>query len=289
VWGRPARRHGGSGTPFALAAGSARTQSRARLGPRGAARGDSPCIASFAAIGVTTAAALVLGGAHPLTASKTSSDEVERLQNSIAVLHDLTSSPDRAIPRHLLERSEAIVVIPTLIKGGFIVGAKHGRGVMSSRDNASRSWSSPAFVTMTGGTIGWQIGLESVDLVLLVMNRKGVEDLLEDKFTLGGTASVAAGPVGRSADATTDAKLSSQILAYSRANGLFAGATLEGAALHGDKDANQAFYGTSTGVRAIVMSHERGQAPKIADVWCDTLAALAGAKAPEGPHRRGHQ
>jgi SH3 domain-containing YSC84-like protein 1 len=205
-------------------------------------------------------------------------DEAQRVQDSIAVLHDLTGSPDHGIPRHLLERSEAIVVIPALVKGGFVVGAKHGRGVMSARIEG-RGFSAPAFVTMTGGSIGWQIGVESVDLVLLVMNRQGVNDLLDDKFTVGGNASVAAGPVGRGADAATDAKLSSEILAYSRAAGLFAGASFEGAALHGDKDANQVFYGRPLGVRAITeMTHP--SAPEVMTTWQQTLNDLAVPKAP---------
>jgi lipid-binding SYLF domain-containing protein len=241
-----------------------------------------------AALAVTMLTALMLIDARPRTEPRKPTDEIERVQNSIGVLHDLTSSPDKAIPRHLLERSEAVVVIPSLVKGGFVVGAKHGRGIISARVTAGRAWSSPAFVTMTGGTIGWQIGIESVDLVLLVMNRKGVEDLLEDRFTVGGTASLAAGPVGRSADATTDAKLSSEILAYSRASGLFAGATLDGAALHGDKDANEAFYGRPLQVKALLMSHEhRPNVPEIAETWCDTLTALTGSKVPDAARVRG--
>jgi lipid-binding SYLF domain-containing protein len=203
-------------------------------------------------------------------------DETDRIQSSLAVLHDLTTSPDKAIPRELLENAQAIVVIPSLVKGGFIVGAKHGRGVMSVREANGRAWSSPAFVTMTGGSIGWQIGVESVDLVLLVMNRKGVDDLMADRFTLGGNASLAAGPVGRTGDAATDAKLSSQILAYSRTSGLFAGATLEGAALRGDKDSNKAFYGRPMAVTAIVSPAERNaNAPSIAETWRETLRRLA--------------
>jgi len=204
-------------------------------------------------------------------------DEIARVQSSLTVLHDLTTTPDKAIPRELLERAEAIVVIPSLIKGGFVVGAKHGRGIMSVRQ-AAGTWSAPGFVTMTGGSIGWQIGVESVDLVLLVMNRKGVDDLLSDRFTIGGNASVAAGPVGRTGDAATDAKVSSQILAYSRASGLFAGATLEGAALKSDHDANKAFYGhvaplnditSSTGARGMT-----SLAPNIVDMWRERLHSM---------------
>jgi len=213
--------------------------------------------------------------ARPLSQTKPT-DEVERIQNSLAVLRDLTATPDKAIPRGLLSRAEAVVVIPSLVKGGFIVGAKHGRGVMSVRQPGSRAWSDPAFVTMTGGSIGWQVGVESVDLVLLVMNRGGVDDLLADRFTLGGAASVAAGPVGRAADAATDAKLASQILAYSRTNGLFAGATLEGASLRGDKDANLAFYGRPVTLTDVASSRElKAETPAATGQWRETLGTLA--------------
>ena len=179
----------------------------------------------------------------PRYAATQASEEMERIDKSIAVLRDLTSAPDNGIPQYLLERAEGIVVIPNLVKGGFVIGAKHGTGVFSARDRSRNTWSEPGFVHMTGGSIGWQIGVESTDLVLLVMNRAGVDDLLKDKFTLGGSLSVAAGPVGRSGDAATDAKVSAQILAYSRSKGLFAGATLEGSAVHADDSDNEAFYG----------------------------------------------
>ena len=203
------------------------------------------------------------------------SEEIERLQKSVGVLRELTATPDDAIPQYLLERAEAIVVIPSLVRGGFVIGAKHGKGVISVRDRANNTWSAPAFMNLTGGSIGWQIGAEAVDLVLLVMNKGGVEQLLEDRFTIGGNLSVSAGPVGRSAAAATNAQVSSQILAYSRSQGLFAGATLEGAALHEDKDSNRAFYGTAVTARTILA--ERGglsSTPAAATTWIDTLQRL---------------
>jgi lipid-binding SYLF domain-containing protein len=203
------------------------------------------------------------------------SDEVERIQKSIAVLRDLTTAPEEGIPQYLLERAEAIVVIPSLVRGGFIVGAKHGKGVVSVRDRANNTWSPPAFMNMTGGSIGWQIGAEAVDLVLLVMNKNGVDELLEDRFTLGGNLSVAAGPVGRSASAATNAQVSSQIVAYSKAKGLFAGATLEGAALHEDDDSNEAFYGSELPARTILAGRPAGAAtPPAVSMWRDTLQRL---------------
>jgi lipid-binding SYLF domain-containing protein len=140
---------------------------------------------------------------------------------------------------------------------------------------ADGSFSNPAFITMSGGNIGWQIGVESIDLVFLVMNRDGVDSLLSDKFTVGANLSIAAGPVGRNADAATDAKLASGILAYSRTAGLFAGATFEGAALRGDKDANESFYGKKLGIREITdVKPEAGAAPEIARTWRATLREL---------------
>ena len=206
-------------------------------------------------------------------------DDLQRIESSVAVLKELTASADNDIPQSLLQRAEGIVVIPTLVKGGFIVGAKHGRGILSAREAGSREWSLPVFVTMTGGSIGWQIGLQSVDLVLLVMNPSGVTSVLDDKFTVGGTLSLAAGPVGRAAEASTDAKLNSQILAYSRAKGLFAGATLEGASLHPDKESNRDFYGSAVAVRALVgtIRVEPDMPAAIAE-WHNLLASFDGAE-----------
>ena len=204
--------------------------------------------------------------AEPAGSSAERSDEIEVINESIEVLNELTSTPDSAIPRSLLERAEAVVVIPSLMKGGFIVGAKHGKGVMSTRDATTRQWSAPAFVNMTGGSIGWQIGVEAVDLVLLVMNKQGVNDLLANKFTLGGSASVTAGPVGRTAQASTDAQVGAQILAYSRSQGLFAGAAFEGAKLHADDSDIEDFYGREYDVEEVV----RGKVdpvPAAAETW----------------------
>jgi len=221
--------------------------------------------------------AVVVTWEPPRYAAAQASDEIERIDKSIAVLRDLTSAPDNGIPQYLLERAEGIIVIPHLIKGGFVVGAKHGTGVFSARERSRSTWSEPAFVHMTGGSIGWQIGVESTDLVLLVMNRAGVEDLLKDKFTLGGALSVAAGPVGRSGDAATDAKVSAQILAYSRSKGLFAGATLEGSAIHADDSGNEAFYGRKISLRNLVMAQEPlAKSPAVAGRWINTLKVLTG-------------
>jgi len=209
-------------------------------------------------------------------------EEIQRIRQSIDVLSELAHAPDNNIPQSLVDSAEAVVVIPTLVKGGFVIGAKHGRGVMSARDRDTHAWSVPVFVTMTGGTIGWQIGLESIDLSLLVMNRRGVDALLDDKFTLGGDLSVAAGPVGRSASAATDAKATSQILAYSRAHGLFAGATLDGAALHPDKDANRALYGPEASARELLTRADVAPSmPAVVAEWRTALNSI-GARTTAG-------
>ena len=222
------------------------------------------------------AALLVLGaGSSGSADTQNGTEEAKRIQKSIDTLQKLTAAPDDGIPKHLLQRAEAIIVIPDLLKGGFVVGGSHGKGVISVRNGTE--WSAPAFVQMTGGSIGWQIGVQSVDLVLLVMNRQGVDDLLNNKFKIGGNLSLAAGPVGRAAEASTDAKFSSQILAYSRAKGLFAGATLEGAGMPADEDDNADLYGAEASLREITS----GRRTPITDTaavtaWKDAIKRIAG-------------
>jgi lipid-binding SYLF domain-containing protein len=218
---------------------------------------------------------------RPSVAQPELNDEAEIIQESMAVLEELTSTPDNAIPQYLIDRAAAIVVIPSLLKGGFIVGAEHGKGVMSRRDQATNTWSAPAFVNMSGGSIGWQIGAQSVDVVLLVMNEEGVQQLLEDRFTLGGSLSVTAGPVGRTAEAATDAKMGAQILGYSRARGLFAGAVFEGAALHADNSDIEAFYGERYDLEQVVNGQVQN-VPALAQAWKEGLKTLAMAGPPAG-------
>jgi len=204
-----------------------------------------------------------------------SQDEIQRLNDSMKVLRDLTRTPDDSIPQYLLQRAEAVVVIPDMIRGGFVVGAKHGKGVVSMRDRTTNRWSPPAFIKMTGGSIGWQIGAQSVDLVLLVMNENGVRKLLDNKFTLGGELSAVAGPVGRTASAATDLTLESEILTYSRAKGLFAGATFEGVSLRADDDANSNMYGEEISLKEIVLNPARDmRVPLVAATWSDELRML---------------
>ena len=177
-------------------------------------------------------------------------DSVARLHSSVDVLHAIMATPDNGIPEEVLSNAKCIVVVPDLVKGGFIVGGKHGRGVATCR--TSNGWSAPAFVSVGGGSWGLQIGVENVDLVMLVMNDQGFQHLLSSKFQLSGEGSVAAGPVGRHASAGTDWKMNTEVLSYSRSKGVFAGLTLEGAVVQEDNDSTRAIYGTHVGFRTIL-------------------------------------
>ncbi len=177
-------------------------------------------------------------------------DSVERLQNSGDVLKQIMAAPDKGIPEEVLDDAKCIVVVPHLIKAGFIFGGKHGRGVASCR--TATGWSAPAFISVGGGSWGLQIGAEGVDLVMLVMNDKGLQHLLSNKFQLSGEVSAAAGPVGRHASAGTDWKMNSELLTYSRSKGVFAGLTLEGAVVEQDADSTTAIYGHDVSFRKVL-------------------------------------
>ena len=179
-----------------------------------------------------------------------SHDEVKRLNGAAAILSELRTAPDKGIPEQLWTRAECVLVIPSMKKAAFIVGGEYGSGVMSCR-NAAR-WSAPVFMQLAKGSWGLQIGAEQVDLVLLVMNRRGMDKLLRDKVSLGADASVAAGPVGRAANAATDAQLNTEMLSYSRSQGLFAGIDLSGGVLHPDTEADARAYGASATAQQIV-------------------------------------
>src|SRR5216683_5777478 len=177
-------------------------------------------------------------------------DSVARLQSSVDVLHAVMAAPDKGIPEEVLSNAKCILVVPNLIKGGFIIGGKHGRGIASCR--TSDGWSAPAFVSIGGGSWGLQIGLEGVDLVVLVMNDRGFQHLLSSKFELSGEGSVAAGLVGRHASGGTDWKMNTEMLTYARSKGVFAGLTLEGAVVEQDNDSTRAIYGKNMRFRNIL-------------------------------------
>jgi len=205
-------------------------------------------------------------------------DTVDRLQKSVDVIHAIMATPDKGIPEEVLSNAKCILVVPDLVKGGFIIGGKHGRGVATCR--TASGWSAPAFVSIGGGSWGLQIGVEGVDLVMLVMNDTGFQHLLSAKFALSGEGSVAAGPVGRHASAGTDWKMNTEMLTYSRSKGVFAGLTLEGAVIQQDDDSTVAIYGKKLRFRNILSGNvpapnstagfmkaiaEAGQQARIAD------------------------
>src|SRR5438132_12577639 len=171
---------------------------------------------------------------------KDTSKAEDRIQASAMVLNEIESAPDTGIPEEVLGSAECVAVVPSLLKGGFIVAANYGRGVASCRTD--KGWSAPAFLFTSGGSVCFQIGGQAIDLVMLIMNQDGMKNLLSSKFKLGADASVAAGPVGRHASADTDWKLKAQVLSYSRARGAFAGLELSGAVIKQDKDSTREFY-----------------------------------------------
>ena len=197
---------------------------------------------------------------------------VDRLQNAADVMHQIMSVPDKGIPQEVLEGAKCVAVVPHMVKGGFIFGAEGGRGVATCR--TATGWSAPVFFAITGGSWGLQIGIEGVDLVMIVQNDKGMEQLLSSKFQLGADASASAGPVGRHASANTDWKMNAEILTYSRSKGIFAGLDLSGSAVRRDDDSMKAIYGPGVSTRAVL----HGDVPPTAQAQ-PFLDAVRGAKA----------
>ena len=220
---------------------------------------------------------VVLWGSSMVRAASEVNDRVVR---SAVVLRELAGIPERGIPSDLLNKSVCVAVIPSVLKGAFIFGGNYGKGVMACRgDSGSGPWSAPSMIMIGGGSFGLQIGGSATDLVLLIMNLKGLESLLDSKFTLGGDASVAAGPVGRTTAAQTDALMRAKILAYSRSRGVFGGISLKGDVLRPDNDANQVLYGKPLMPRSILL--ERLQdIPKDAQIFIDELMRISPQKAP---------
>ena len=218
--------------------------------------------------------ALVVVALSIATLSAQSSDETRRINDSVLVLQEIMAAGDKAVPQSIMEKAAGIAVFPSLLKGGFVVGGQRGHGVLSVRNKKDGTWSAPAFLTITGGSIGAQIGGQAVDLILIVQNDRGLEQLVKNQFKLGAEAGVAAGPVGREAAAATDIQMRAQILSYSRARGLFAGITLNGATIRQDRDANERFYGTAYRTGQIVFDG-LGGSPAPAATWREALAKYA--------------
>lgn len=208
-------------------------------------------------------------------------EPAKRLAESASVFSEVMAIPDKGIPRDLLDKAHCIVIVPNLKTAAFIVGGKYGKGYLSCRNKSGSGWSAPATVRIEGGSVGFQIGGSTTDLIMLVMSERGADKLLSSKFTLGGEGSVAAGPVGRTATAQTDAQMRAEILSWSRSQGLFAGLALEGATLRQDLDDNATLYGQKLENREIVTSGRR--APKSAAA----LLTLLNKQSPRETAERG--
>jgi SH3 domain-containing YSC84-like protein 1 len=209
------------------------------------------------AVGAFTVAPMVM-------AADKESNATERLDASADVLNDMMHASDKGIPQDLMNRAQCVVVVPNMKKAGFIWGAKYGRGYAVCRRRGGSGWTAPAGMRIEGGSFGLQIGGSESDVVVLVNSDKGMKHLLEDKFTLGGDATIAAGPVGRDASAQTDAALHAEMLSYSRSRGIFAGIALEGATLRPDKDADRELYGRDVTNREILMGGDVAAPPSAA-------------------------
>jgi lipid-binding SYLF domain-containing protein len=197
-------------------------------------------LAAVLAIGLLSASGVVPAEAQT----------VARIENAVAVFDEVMTMGDKSIPVDLLKKAQCVAIVPGLKKGALVVGAKYGRGFVSCRKDSG--WSAPAGIRVEGGSVGFQIGGTEIDVILAIMNKRGVERLLSNQFTLGADASVAAGPIGRTAGAQTDAAMTAEILSWSRSRGVFAGVAIEGATLRGDADANLDLYGKRLDTRAIV-------------------------------------
>jgi lipid-binding SYLF domain-containing protein len=203
-------------------------------------------------------AALICGAlsASLITPSARGAEKTQqRLQDAAEVFSQVMATPDKGIPEDLVEKAQCVVIVPGVKKGAFIVGGEYGKGFLTCRPHNERGWSAPAAVRIEGGSVGLQAGGSETDVILMVMNQQGEEKLLQSQFTLGGEGEVAAGPVGRTVSAKTDAKLTAGILSWSRSRGVFAGAALQGATLRQDLDDNQTLYGKKLENREIVMQH----------------------------------
>jgi lipid-binding SYLF domain-containing protein len=201
-------------------------------------------------------------------AARQDSDEARRVREAATVFGEIMNAEDNAIPRAILGNAEAIAIFPSTVRAGFIVGGMRGRGIISARTQGG--WSAPGFLTLTGGSFGLQIGAQAADVVLVINNRRGLENLVSNQFTLGADAAVAAGPVGRDAKAATDVQLRAEILSYSRARGLFAGVTINGSTIRPDRDANERFYGKRLETKEIIFGPAPGM-PAPVPLWREAL------------------
>jgi len=219
-------------------------------------------------------AALAAGLVSSALASSDHNDDIERIRNATRVFHEIMATPDKGIPQELLESAKCIVIIPGEKKAAFVVGGSYGKGLATCR--TAGGWSAPLFVALGGGSVGFQIGGSSTDLVMIFMNDKGLQSLLSDKFKIGADAIAAAGPVGRHAAVDTDAKMNAEILTYSRSKGLFAGISLDGAVVQADQSGDHAMYGEKVNRREIVDGSVR--VPEAAEPLLREIAQYTGAQ-----------
>jgi lipid-binding SYLF domain-containing protein len=220
-----------------------------------------------------TVFALLSALSLPGWASDSKANVDERLQNATKVINEIMQTPDKGIPDSIMSKATCVAVVPSLKKGAFVVGAQYGQGVVTCR--TSQGWSAPAFIRMAGGSFGFQIGGQGTDLVLVAVNQKGMQDLLKDKFKIGGDAAATAGPVGRNAQASTDIKLSSELLTYSRSNGLLAGIDLDGTSVSQNESATTALYGAPHSFQEILSG--KVEAPGDAEQFVQTVAKYSSA------------
>jgi lipid-binding SYLF domain-containing protein len=215
-----------------------------------------------------TLAAVAVIGLSPALSARQDSEEARRVREAATIFGEIMGAEDKAIPEAILGKAEGIAIFPSTLRAGFVVGGTRGRGIISARNEGR--WSAPAFLTLTGGSFGLQIGGQAADIILIINDRRGLENLVSNQFKLGADAAVAAGPVGRDAQAATDLLLRAQILSYSRARGLFAGVTINGSTVRQDRDANQRFYGKRLDTKDIVFGSAPGD-PEPVTLWLQTL------------------
>jgi lipid-binding SYLF domain-containing protein len=190
-------------------------------------------------------------------------DEIKRVEDAARVLKEMMSESDKSIPIKLLERSAGIAILPDVIKAAYIIGGRHGNGVLLVRGRDG-VWSDPVFISITGGSFGWQLGVESADIILVFRTARSIDNIKRGKFTLGADAGVAAGPLGRTAEASTDVQLKAEIYSYSRSRGLYAGLSIQGASLHVDAKANRRFYGMEKVTPAAIFEGKVAEVPEVA-------------------------
>ena len=197
------------------------------------------------------------------------------LRTSQLILEEIQKSPDQQIPMNLISKAKAIIVFPTMLKAGFFVGARYGKGIAAVRTEETGEWGPPAFLYTTGGSFGFQFGMEAVDLILLVMSKRGLEGLLREQFTLGGDIAISAGPVGRHAEASADVFMQGEIYSYSRSKGLFGGVSLKGTIIATDSDANLAYYGHPYTSEEILLTKQVLKIPESGNQFIEIFNNLA--------------